>query len=288
MGRIVLIVIALSTIALAGNASAELTGRFTRFQECPYDNFEIKKCLVSVIKGGEVTFGSKKVPVVNSVTLQGGYGEVTGSFSPFFAAKNGVTLSRTPQPIPGGLAGVVPPEDSPPLVDAVTAFFFENAITGVDATLELAGSASRIKFSENNFAGELGAALRIPIKVRLQNPLLGNDCYIGSEVTPIVWELFTGRTDPPSPNKPISGSAGFITFLDEASNLAAREAKLVDNSWSAPAAKGCGGFLSFLIDPIVNATAGLPAKAGTNTAILIGDAHIASALGVKLNDEENP
>jgi hypothetical protein len=49
-----------------------------------------------------------------------------------------------------------------------------------------------------------------------------------------------------------------------------RENTLVDNSFSAPASEGCGGFFSFLIGPIVNSKIGLPSAAGKNTAILSG------------------
>jgi hypothetical protein len=283
---IVAVTIALSTIGLTSPASAELSGSFTPFRQCPYDNLEVNKCLFSVIDGGEVLLGSKRVPVTNPVTLQGGYGKPINGFSSLFAAKDGETLSQTPQPVPGGLAGVVPPKGSQPLVESITALFFENVITGVSATLELADSVSAVKVNENNFAGELGTALRIPVKVRLENPLLGPNCYIGSEETPMVWNLTSGKTNPPPPNQPLKGSAGFIKFLDEASNLVTRNVKLIDNSWAAPAARGCGGFLSFLVDPIVNRAAGLPAKAGTNTASLILDAHIAASLGVRLNEEE--
>jgi len=39
--------------------------------------------------------------------------------------------------------------------------------------------------------------------------------------------------------------------------------KLVDNAWAAPGASGCGGFLAeLLLNPIVNASPGLPAAAG--------------------------
>jgi hypothetical protein len=44
--------------------------------------------------------------------------------------------------------------------------------------------------------------------------------------------------------------------------IEAKRAKLVDNAWSAPGATGCGGFLVELLDPIINAAAGVPAAGG--------------------------
>jgi hypothetical protein len=45
---------------------------------------------------------------------------------------------------------------------------------------------------------------------------------------------------------------------------------LVNNSFDAPGAQGCGGGFASLIDPLVNAKLGLPAGAGHDTAILNG------------------
>jgi hypothetical protein len=44
----------------------------------------------------------------------------------------------------------------------------------------------------------------------------------------------------------------------------------VDNSFSAPGATGCGGSLSLIVDLAVDADVGLPAAAGSNTAIMNG------------------
>jgi hypothetical protein len=290
MRRRALLFVALFVLTFPASTSARLTGELARFEQCPYDNANVRKCVFSRTKDGEVILGSKRVPIVNPVTLQGGYGTSVslGGLSKFFAAKGGATLSEASQPVPGGLAGVVAPEDAPPLVKTAIAFFFENGITGVDATLELAGWPSEIGISENNLAGEVGVALRLPLKIRLDNPFLGSECYIGSAGSPLVWQLTSGTTEPPPPNEPIAAGPGFVDFLEEGSVVAAEEAKLADNAWSAPEAKGCGGFLSFLVDPLVNAAAGLPAKAGTNTAVLIADAYIGSTVAVRVGAEEGP
>jgi hypothetical protein len=287
-GRGALLLIALFTLGLAASAQAKLSGEHARFEQCPYDNVEVSKCLFAQIEGGEVILGARRVPILNKVTLQGGYGVPDeGGFSPFFGAKDGITLSKVPQPIPGGLLGVVAPEKAPSLLGTLIALFFENGLTGVDATLELARPASEAKISENNFAGELGTALRLPVKLRLENPLLGPNCYIGSSSSPILWQLTTGKTNPPPPGKPIAGSAGFLELIGDASILSAEKAKLADNAWPAPRARGCGGPLSFLIDPIVNEASGLPAKAGTNSAVLVAEAYIGSAVGVRVNEAES-
>ena len=55
----------------------------------------------------------------------------------------------------------------------------------------------------------------------------------------------------------------------------------------APAATGCGGFLSFLINPLLNESAGLPSAAGKNLVRLDSTASIASTAAVKDNNAES-
>ena len=104
--------------------------------------------------------------------------------------------AKAAQNVPGGLAGIVPEASSPPLVKALIKFFFENKITGLTSTLELAKPASEIKMSESNLARREGVALKMPVKVHLENPFLGKSCYVGSSSSPIWWELTTWQNHP--------------------------------------------------------------------------------------------
>jgi hypothetical protein len=274
-------VTAFAALGFVSGASAH-SGEFARFDFCPSTNPSVDKCLYSVTTGGEVVLGKKTVPIVNPVTLQGGLSEPNGEFvSNFFAATNGITLSKTPQPVPGGLAGIVPPEGSPPLVKAALKFFFENGLTGVNSTLELARPASEIKVSELNLIGESGPALVMPVKVHLENPFLGGNCYVGSSSSPIMLNLTTGATAPPPPNTSIHGTPGILEFTGEFEIAHLAGNILVDNAWSAPKASGCGGFLlELLVDPVIDATVGLPAAAGENTAILNNEVDLSTAFSV--------
>jgi hypothetical protein len=130
--------------------------------------------------------------------------------------------------------------------------------------------------------------LKMPVKVHLENPFLGKSCFVGSSTSPVQFELTTGITSPPGPNKSIEGSAGELTLLEEGSVLRLNNASLVDNSWSAPAASGCGGIIGFLVNPIINAQIGLPSAAGKNTAILKNTIYVASAVATRINNEEHP
>ena len=265
----------------AASASAH-TGEWAKFNFCPSTTTGVVKCINSVTTGGEVVLGTKKVPIVNPVTIQGGLSAPAPGTSSrtFFAATNGITLSKTPQPVPGGLLGIVPPEKSPPLVKALSAFFFENALTGVNSTLELAKPANEIVLNELNLAFEEGTALKLPVKVHLENPFLGSKCFVGSESSPLIWNLTTGVTTPPAGFSPITGFGGEAEFLEEAALLKIKNSKLVENNWSAPTASGCGGILSFLVNPIINSQIGLPAAAGKNKAELVTTSYLATAAAV--------
>jgi hypothetical protein len=275
-------------LALASSAAAkEPTGDFAPFKQCPRFTAGVELCLYSQTESGEVTLGNSTVPIKNTITLQGGivFNEET-FVETFVGALNGETLSKTPQPVPGGLAGLVNCNEIGNLLLRITCrTTFENGLTGVNATTELARPASEIAINTSNLVNSEGTALSLPIKVHLENPLLGASCYIGSSASPIVLNLTTGMTSPPPPNKPISGKVGDVTqrhafeFVEITGNV------LVDNAFSAPAASGCGGLLSFALDPIINAKLGLPSATGHNTAIQNNTIKEATTEGVIASEE---
>lgn len=265
-------VVALGALVVAPGASAH-SGEYAEFNNCPSTNPEVIKCLYSVTTSGEVVLGNKKVPIVKPVVLQGGIAQPNEEtlYSKFVAPTNGVTLSKAAQPVPGGLSGLVNcKEISNFFVRASCEAVFENGLTGVNSTLELAKPASEIRVSEAALLFGFQPGLILPVKVHLENPLLGSSCYVGSSSSPIIWNLTTGTTAPPPPNKAISGSIGKVEVKGEDEGiLRLNGAKLVDNAWSAPGASGCGGpGVEYILDPIINASVGVPAAAGKNTAIL--------------------
>jgi hypothetical protein len=284
-----LLAAALACIGLAPTAQAKLVGEFTKFQYCPWKEASTLKCIYALTKGGKVVLGSKDVTITSSVLLQGGFGtpDPTTKVSKFYGATNGVTLQKVPQNVPGGLAGVVPQKGSGWLVERLVKFFFENSLTGLSSTLELAKPATAIEISEFAMSRKEGVALKMPIKIHLENPFLGSKCYVGSESSPITWNLTSGKTSPPGPNTSIEGSFGKASFLEEGLILHLEENKLVDNSWSAPQATGCGGILGFLVNPVVNSQLGT-VTAGHNTAILENSVDLASTAAIKFIDAENP
>jgi hypothetical protein len=260
-------------------------GDFAPFADCPLSNPAADHCVFAQTESGEFVVGTQTVPISKTITLQGGVHETGVETLEFIGAEDGNTLSKTPQKVPGGLIGLVKCNEITNFLERVACeLIFENGVTGVNATTELAAPASAIGISTQNLIEEVGTALSLPVKVHLENPFLGGSCYIGSDAHPIVINLTTGTTSPPPPNKPIKGKAGHIEFKDEFAIVSLRENTLVNNSFAAPGAQGCGGLFAFLIDPIINGKLGIPAAAGHNTAILNGTLKIADAASVKASE----
>lgn len=272
------VVAALAALAPASSAAAaphNPTGVFANFGYCPLSNPAVNICVYSKTLAGSVTTGSKKVPIVNPVILQGGltFNPATGATT-WVNAEGGETLSKTPQPVPGGLLGITAPSWWPQFLKDLFNETINNGFTGVTSTVELAGP---VQFSLLALLAGQGTAVTLPVKIKLSNPFLGNNCYIGSNSNPVVIPLTLGTTSPPPPNTPISGSKGEQFSNEAGTYIKATGARLVNNSFATPGASGCGGILfSWAIDPFVNSIVGLPSAAGKNTAILEGNTELAT------------
>jgi hypothetical protein len=262
------------------------TGKYAPFSDCPVTAANVVTCLYSETTKGEVKLGKTAVPIVapKKIVLQGGVAEnpETGASS-FVGAVDGNTLVKTSLPVPGGLLDFLNCKEISNIIERVACeLVFENGVTGVNATTELAAPASSIGIHEGNLITGKGTALSLPIKVKLENPFLGSECYIGSNAHPIVLNLTTGTTKPPAGFTALKGSPGVFTFEDESRYAIDHGVSLVENDFAVPGAEGCGGILfSWLLDPIINGKVGIPATAGNSTAILNDPLQLASAEAVK-------
>ncbi|HUB35592.1 MAG TPA: hypothetical protein VL972_02100 [Solirubrobacteraceae bacterium] len=254
--------IALTTMAALGlpgvaAAKRQANPEFVPFVNCPIQTKAVRYCIVATTTSGEFKVGSKTVTIDKPIVLQGG---LTEGSEALVGASDGETLSHTSLTVPGGLVGV------------------EGVGGEVTATTELAGP---VLVNEVNLSTGEGAAVTLPIVVKLENPALGDECLIGSEGEPIVLKLTTGTTSPPAPNTPIHGNRGTLTINEAQSIFTLTENSLVDNSFAAPGVSGCGEALAPVLDPVVDLSAGLPAAAGTNTAILNGTVQETTAYALK-------
>jgi hypothetical protein len=282
MGQVALLgVLGLASSVFA--AERRLEGEFEQFWDCPLSNTLVRKCFVDETTSGVLTIGKKAVPIVNTITVRGGMTRAAPETreETIVAAEDGQTMSKTALGVPGGLLGIVSAGSLPASLRETFDRYVKEGVTGVTLTAELAQPASPGNVSEFDLLLEEETAMRLALKVKLSNPFLGNDCYIGSSSAPIILNLTTGFTSPLAPNKPIQGTSGTLRGFDEDEIVELNGTTFVDNTFTAPAASGCGGSSSAIVDAALDAQLGLPAATGRNTAILVGKLTVASELAVE-------
>ncbi len=298
------LIVPLASLGEASSAMAAPGGVFSVFADCPLVAFRAlgvppgrSLCGYHQMMSGELVLGSMDVPIDRTITLQGGFIPTTPTTEVEFFGyppENGEIMSKTEQNVPGGLSGLLDCEEIKGNGYrerferyACRALSFYGGTSGVTATLEnVATVENPTIYNEHATAVRMGTSVRLPIRVHLKNPLLGNSCYIGSESNPIELELTTGTTSPLPPNKPIEGEIGSNETLEENGLLMLRtpDNSLADNTFSVPAAEGCGESFSSIIDPLLDSKLKLPSPDGYNTAILTGTAYIASVEEVEANE----
>jgi hypothetical protein len=246
------------TPSTAGATTTPAPG-YEQFAGCPDPGAvpTIATCFRLVFTSGELQMGNMEIPITNPITLSGG---VTGSGKFVFNSKGGLLPAK--QSVPGGVVGLTG-------LTWLEKFFGPEALA-LYAVIELAGTPGN----------PLEEPVSLPVKVHMVNPLLGSNCYVGSNSKPIELRLITGTTSPPSPNVPITGAAG-TTSLTGSGVTDVSGGTYVDNSFSAPGANGCAltlfGYPPLSLDSLIDAQSGLPSAAGTNTAILNFDSESVSA-----------
>jgi hypothetical protein len=274
-------------LMFVSSAAAAPKGIFKIFSDCPTTEPGVVLCNYAETTSGEFAIGSTKVPINKPIVLQGGAiptGNPENEREYFLVpAKDGNSLSKTELNVPGGLTDLVNCEEIKgnglleKLERGTCKAIFENKTTGVTATTELVANASNPAIENlRALSREEGTAITLPVRVHLKNTLLGNNCYVGSEASPLQLHLTTGTSGS------LKGKRGKAATLEEGGQemLQITNNTLVDNTFTAPVAEGCGELFSFLIDPIVDAKLGLPSKAGNNKAILNGTVSTATTEAV--------
>lgn len=227
-----------ASLLFASSASAA----FPDFSDCPRTAPGAIACLHVQSLSGSLEIKGFTVPLGESLQIRGA---LTESAPARLIPPTGTSgfFSRAIK-IPGGILGIEFPIPG-------------NAVLAI---AQLAGSPSSIAI---NF-GETATTISLPVKVKLDNPILGSNCYIGTNSNPSRMNLTTGTTSPPLPNRPISGSAGTPRIDGEVFQLLG--SRVVDNAFAVPGASGCG--LLGIVDPLVNLRLRLPSAAGNNTMMI--------------------
>ncbi|MEF9903617.1 hypothetical protein [Streptomyces sp. P9-A2] len=263
---------ALGAFASMGTATAAdpaLNGEWAPFTRCPVnapamlaaDGLEkTPQCVVSTSAGGTIKLGETTV-VTGKTDLQLGIVQNADGTSSVVAPSSGA-LVADPATVPGGLLGLMCPSDMP-VITAICKSLDNSSLNRITATMESVGAP----YAFDQTAGILTdlPIVALPVRIHLENPLLGSRCYVGTAANPILLR-------PENRNYPEFGMSFFQGdgTLDEAgemSRINLTGATQNDSTFAVPAATGCGLNVG-LINAAVNAKTGLPSASGHNSLTL--------------------
>jgi hypothetical protein len=253
--------VAIAMVVPVAQAEATQPG-YEQFAGCPNQSESPSSatCLRYTFSSGHIRIGKKEIPISNPMTLSGGIESLFGGAPLISNSKGG--LEPVKQPVPGGLIGSTK-------LDWLSSYLNLKQLA-LYAAIELVGQPIVMQ-----------QEIQMPVRVHLINPVLGDKCYVGSSSNPIALNLTTGTTSPPPPNEPITGKSYLFSFEPELEILNLLNGEFVDNAFATPGVSGCAlnlahGAISLNINSLINQKFGLPARAGTNEAVLGFSGSIAS------------
>ncbi len=276
-------------------------GIYKPFTNCPLLNpimeesattaFEVVACVTGQVESGSITIGTITTPVVRPVNVQFGFwsppnaslgGDNTGGIQQYAGgvlpppAGLGAMVSTKPDLIPGSLTTVLGCSTTTDPVVKNLCTQAENFGGKYQDVYALAQNVGQL----TNF-GLFNWTQRLDFK--LENPLLGNNCTIGSANNPVVINpqlsiapggQLISENDPNPVKHPNTGV------------LAITAADATDTTFTAPGVTGCGpgGAANIAVDEALDAGTGLPAASGVNSLTLSGSFSIGLCDAQGLND----
>ncbi|WP_299534720.1 hypothetical protein [uncultured Streptomyces sp.] len=256
---------ALGAFASVGSATAatNLNGNWAPFNRCPVDapamlaadgGTDTAVCVSSISGSGTIKLGNTTVPFGKS-DLQVGVVTHPNNQSTVVSPAGGALIAASAN-IPGGLLGLMCPS-SVPVVTAVCNTLTDVSLNKVTATIESVNSPSDFKLLAG--LGTTTPIIQLPVRIHLDNPLLGDKCYIGSSSNPILLRP-QNKTLPAVSSNQFNGDGSDNPegVLGRISLIGATQH---DTTFAVPGATGCGlGLLNWA----VNLKTALPAASGTN------------------------
>jgi hypothetical protein len=269
-----------TALVIVSPASAvELNGGWAPFNRCPVDHPLVSGtdgisgagsgsiCVAASSPSGTIKLGKMDVQATRATNVQAGGRINSDNNIPLVGGRPGGAVISQPVKVKGGLLGLACGTGNDPLnLRRICRDLLEdNILNRVDARVKSAGRPTDF----NLIAGLVTDVpiMKLPVKIQLQNPLLGNKCFIGGEANPIVLQ-------PANTVAPTNGA--FNTWAlngDPDTSPTAPLASIVttgatqaDSTFSVPKAHGCG--LLNLFDGAINSKVGLPSPSGQNEVVL--------------------
>jgi len=231
-------------------------------------------CVAGEAVNGTLKIGNITTPVTQRVNVQFGFYPQPNAAP---GGDNTTGLSPIPAVLspPAGLSALL--VTKPDLIpeNLTTALGCPSSNATVEALCQEAASSSKDNtvFGLAQEAGQLTNFGLVNwtqrIKVQLINPLLGNNCYVGTDQNPIVV----------NPQLSVGPGGGLKVLHDpnpaahpDTEVLKITKAIATDNTFVAPAVTGCGpgGVANIAIDEALDTATGLPAASGSNSLVLNG------------------
>jgi hypothetical protein len=242
-------------------------GIYTSFTNCPlynplmHESVFVAACVAANTTSGSITIGNIITPVVQPVNVQ--FGFWAGPDQTYYAdvvpplAGQSAMLVTKPDLIPESLTTMLGCPSSNKVVENLCqqATSFGGKYLDVYALAQSAGAITNFNL----------LSWTQPVMFKLINPLLGNDCSIGTIGNPVVLNpslsISSGQleTDPNPTKHPDT-------------QVLATQSTAGDDTFSAPALSGCGpgGVKNIPVEAALDASAGLPAASGVNSLTLTG------------------
>jgi hypothetical protein len=274
--RLVTTVVALGTAlgafastGTATAATAQLNGAWAPFTRCPVQAPEMlaadglaqtPQCVVSTSPNGSIKLGNTTV-VTGRTNLQMGVLQNSDGTSTVVGPPDGAIIADSAA-VPGGLLGLMCPSDVPGIT-AVCEQLTNSTLNKITATVESVGAPHDFDQTAGILTGLPIVAL--PVRIHLQNPFLGANCYIGTKSAPIV--LRPENLDYPEFGLSFFNGDGTAADEGEMSRISLGGTTQSDSGFAVPGASGCG-LGAGLVDAAVNLKTGLPSPAGNNSLTL--------------------
>jgi hypothetical protein len=225
------------------------------------DGFEkTPQCVVSTSASGSIKLGGTTV-TTGRTNLQMGIVQNADGTSSVVAPASGALVAE-PATVPGGLLGLMCPSDIF-VITGICKSLENSGLNKITATMESVGAP----YAFDQTAGALTdlPIVALPVRIHLENPLLGDKCYIGTAAHPIV--LRPENRDYPEFGLTFFQGDGTEDAAGEMSRINLTGASQNDSTFAVPGATGCGLNVG-LINAAVNAKTGLPSAAGNNSLTL--------------------